>query len=90
MGVARMAGTVEGVETGNVFTNYDIYKLPHPDIVRMDFTQPSLRKVELFDAVVCDPPYGIRAASKQFGQHSKKKPKLMLSEEEYLRSHIGG
>ena len=83
-GVARVAGAAyEGMETANVFTNYDLHGLPCPDIFRMDFTQPSLRRVEIFDAIICDPPYGIRAAAKKFGKHSKKEGKTMLTEKEY-------
>ena len=88
MGVARVSDKAEGTVTnGNVFTNYDVFKLPHPDILRMDFTQPSLKKSEMFDAVICDPPYGIRAGSKKFGKHSKKEGKTDLSEEEYNHSN---
>ena len=88
MGVARISDKAEGTVTnGDVFTNYDVFKLPYPDILRMDFTQPSLRRSEMFDAIICDPPYGIRAGSKKFGKRSKKEEKAGLTEEVYNHSN---
>ena len=29
-----------------------------PEIYRFDSTNSNLRNVELFDAIICDPPYG--------------------------------
>ena len=73
----------DNIKEGDVFTNFDMFGLERPEIIRMDFTQPSLRPAELFDSIICDPPYGIRAASKKFGKHSKKTGKQELTEEEY-------
>lgn len=36
-----------------------------PNVIAMDFSFPILRYWEIFDAIVCDPPYGIRAGSKK-------------------------
>lgn len=84
-GVARISEKMaHKITEGNVFTNFDLFKFEHPEIIRMDYTQPSLRNVELFDAILCDPPYGIRAAAKKFGKHSKKETKTDISEEEYF------
>jgi tRNA (guanine10-N2)-methyltransferase len=83
IGVARVSKKMtDKVESGDVFTNFDLHKLERPEIIRMDFTHPTIRGAEMFDAIVCDPPYGIRAASKKFGKRSKKDPKLELTEEE--------
>jgi tRNA (guanine10-N2)-methyltransferase len=65
---------------GNVHTNFDMYKLPHPEVFRMDATFPCLQPCELFDAILCDPPYGIRAMARKVGQRSKK-DQPMLTEE---------
>lgn len=50
-----------------IFTNFDYYQLPKPEIFAMDATQPSFRNdnFEKFDCIVCDPPYGVRARSKK-------------------------
>jgi len=89
--VARVSKKIsDKIESGDVFTNFDLHNLERPEIIRMDFTQPTIREVEMFDAIICDPPYGIRAASKKFGKRSKKDPKLELTKEEYcLRLGLG-
>ncbi len=89
MGVARVSEKMsDKIESADVFTNFDLFAMERPEILRMDFTQPSLRGIEMFDAVVCDPPYGIRAASKKFGKRSKKELKEPLTEEEYVFSGL--
>ena len=37
----------------------------------MDFLNLPMREVAMFDAIICDPPYGIRAMSKQSGKKEK-------------------
>lgn len=55
----------------DVWSNFDDYGLPSPlgllraDAHRMPW-RPSLR--ELFDAIVCDPPYGVRAGGRKGAQ----------------------
>ena len=84
LGVARVSEKMsEKITEGDVFTNYDLFGIEHPQILRMDFTQSQIRSVEIFDAIICDPPYGIRACSKKLGIRSKREPKLELTEEEY-------
>jgi len=56
----------------NMLTNFNEYKLPYPDFFRMDITYPCLLPLEIFDAVLCDPPYGIRAMARKLGKRSKK------------------
>lgn len=41
-----------------MFTNFKHYELMIPDIVRVDVSCSPIRQCEIFDAVVCDPPYG--------------------------------
>lgn len=65
--------------------NFAHYKLaPWPvDLMRCDQKNPPLRPGVLFDSIVCDPPYGIRAGAKQFG---RKEP-IKKSVEELLGEH---
>jgi tRNA G10 N-methylase Trm11 len=48
----------------NIFTNFDHYNLPHPCISCQSIHSPSFTR-PIFDAIICDPPYGIRAVSKK-------------------------
>mmetsp|Transcript_4706 Transcript_4706/g.8847 ORF Transcript_4706/g.8847 Transcript_4706/m.8847 type:complete len:429 (-) Transcript_4706:212-1498(-) len=50
---------------GNIFTNFDVYGLEYPEIIRNDVSLNIWRQEGLFDAVICDPPYGIRAGSRK-------------------------
>jgi len=48
------------------------YKLPKPCIFSMDISYPLVvgRK---FDAIICDPPYGVKAGSKKTKAADKRK-----------------
>ena len=60
----------------DIFTNFDDYGLPRPQIIRQDINHPSFKKKNnTFDAIVCDPPYGYRACSKKTGLSDYKKEK---------------
>ena len=62
---------LEKIDKFNVFTNFDYYGLPRPEILAMDvsalmynMTEKDFKGVRPFlDAIVCDPPYGVRARS---------------------------
>lgn len=58
-------GRSVGETHGNIFTNFDVYGLERPEIIRNDVSLNIWRSEGLFDAVVCDPPYGIRAGSRK-------------------------
>ena len=61
---------------GNIFSNFDDYNFPRPQIIRQDINKPAFRKKNfLFDAIVCDPPYGWRAGVRKNGLSDKKKEK---------------
>ncbi len=61
---------------GNIFSNFDDYGFPRPQIIRQDINKPALRKKNLlFDAIVCDPPYGWRAGVRKTGLSDTKKEK---------------
>ncbi|KAF7458859.1 putative tRNA guanosine-2'-O-methyltransferase [Cryptosporidium felis] len=47
----------------SIFANFDHYKLERPEIIRMDISKSSVRS-SWIDAIICDPPYGIRATSR--------------------------
>ena len=47
-----------------------------PEIIRMDVAVSHFRGQEIFDVIICDPPYGLRAAIKP----SENKP-IQVEEE---------
>ncbi len=57
-------------ERVNVRSNFKQYGLPLPELIRADNSISPLlpRANEYFDAVVCDPPYGIRAGARKSGR----------------------
>jgi tRNA (guanine10-N2)-methyltransferase len=58
----------------NVMTNFKQYGLPIPELIRADNSiSPLIEKcAEYFDAIVCDPPYGIRAGARRSGRCPSK------------------
>ena len=65
----------------DIFTNFLHYKLPCPDIMVMDVSvvQFNCRQLAsgismrpIYDAIVCDPPYGVRARSQKVGIRESK------------------
>jgi tRNA (guanine10-N2)-methyltransferase len=83
---------LDKIDKFNVFTNFDYYGLPRPEILAMDVSALmfNLREVDyrsvrpLFDAIVCDPPYGVRARSQKVGirESKKQKPEKPSTEKE--------
>jgi len=59
----------------NIWTNFRQYGLQRPEILRMDSSKTPFRKGEIFDAIICDPPYGIRAMVREMGMREKTKNK---------------
>lgn len=81
----------------NIWTNFDDKGLPRPEIVRLDFC-PKTRAMKSFassitpqdgwfDAIVCDPPYGVRAGARKSGPKNENK-EVHKIKEEYLSTHI--
>ncbi|TMW58783.1 hypothetical protein Poli38472_006928 [Pythium oligandrum] len=66
------AGATEQDEASrvNVVSNFKQYNLPLPELIRADNSlNPLVRRCAgYFDAVVCDPPYGIRAGARKSGR----------------------
>ena len=63
---------LDEIKKFNIYTNFLYYKLPCPDVMAMDVSivQFNVRQAAsgaamrpIFDAIVCDPPYGVRARS---------------------------
>ena len=57
----------------DIFTNFEEYGLPKPEILRMDSTVGLLKSENLFDAIICDPPYGWRASARESGPSDRSK-----------------
>lgn len=61
LGVGRSTKNTQA----DIFTNFKNYGFKKPEIFRCDNSVPCLRNIGFFDAVICDPPYGVRAASRK-------------------------
>lgn len=53
---------IENLPKFNIFTNFKEYSLQMPDIICMDVAKDCFKLKEFFDSIICDPPYGLRAA----------------------------
>jgi tRNA (guanine10-N2)-methyltransferase len=54
----------------NVVANFQQFKLPRPELVRSDnsiYHRHFRCRHAMYDAIVCDPPYGIRAGARKCG-----------------------
>ncbi|TDH69857.1 hypothetical protein CCR75_004777 [Bremia lactucae] len=65
----------------NVTTNFRQYGLPLPELVRADNSvSPFVTRCRgFFDAVVCDPPYGIRAGARKCGRKRQMRGDVNMS-----------
>ncbi|RHY26858.1 hypothetical protein DYB32_007281 [Aphanomyces invadans] len=59
---------LHGKDGKTIKSNFDQYNLRVPDLIRADNSRSPLRCPHYFDAVVCDPPYGIRAGARKSGR----------------------
>ena len=75
---------LDKIDKFNIYTNFKHYKLPVPDFLAMDISamQFNMRTADeglavrpIFDSIVCDPPYGVRARSQKAGVKDSKKSK---------------
>lgn len=59
----------------NIIANFEQYNLHNMfmDVMTMDFTHNAFRGDFLFDAIVCDPPYGVREGLKVLGAKKEEK-----------------
>ncbi|EEY65292.1 tRNA guanosine-2'-O-methyltransferase, putative [Phytophthora infestans T30-4] len=80
-GVVPIDTRSDGKERVNVITNFKQYGLPLPELVRADNSMsPLTRQCKgFFDAVVCDPPYGIRAGARKSGRKRQTKSDVAMA-----------
>ncbi|SCZ99137.1 BZ3500_MvSof-1268-A1-R1_Chr7-1g09409 [Microbotryum saponariae] len=77
---------MRGKNSKNVYTNAEQYGFRNRivDCCSFDLTQHPLRTGELFDAIMTDPPYGVRAGAKRLGRkpnHREVLPTLVPGRE---------
>ena len=72
-------------QSRSIWENFKCYGLEAPEIIRMDNhlfgSHYSGSFTNFFDAIVTDPPYGIRAGAKKSGRDAKRKPIGPIPEE---------
>lgn len=76
--------TVLGEKDKNIHTNFTQYKLEPQliDIIRFDHSKNDvIRTTPMFDAIITDPPYGVRAGAKKVGV---KNPDVKILKDEEL------
>jgi len=72
----------------NVFCNFEQYKLERPELVRSDnalYDRHYRCHKPIYDAIICDPPYGIRAGARKSGS---KLDQPRAVPEEHRHDHI--
>ena len=72
----------------NVFCNFQQYNLGRPELVRSDnalYNKHFRLGKPIYDAIVCDPPYGIRAGARKTGSRLEQ-PRAVP--EEHRHDHI--
>lgn len=70
----------------NIVSNFKQYGLPPPELVRSDnaiYHRHYRDHLPLFDCIVTDPPYGIRAGAKKSGSRKEGEVKPVLDEHRY-------
>ena len=75
-------------ESENIWKNFEQYNLQRPEILRTDnaiYHRHYRDHMPLYDAIICDPPYGIRAGARKTGSRSDN-PRPIL--DEHRHDHI--
>jgi len=75
-------------QTENIVTNFSQYGLPPPELVRSDnaiYHRHFRKHLPLFDAIVTDPPYGIRAGARKSGSRKEEVRPVL---DEHRHDHI--
>lgn len=64
---------LQGKDNKNIYDNFKQYNLESNlfDLIRLDYSNQAFRHTPIFDAIITDPPYGIRAGAKKVGSKSK-------------------
>lgn len=72
-------------EKENIWRNFEQYNLQRPEIIRTDnaiYHRHYRDHTPLYDAIICDPPYGIRAGARKTGSR-KEQPRPVKEEERH-------
>jgi tRNA (guanine10-N2)-methyltransferase len=70
--VAYIKNKVSEDMTKDIFENFTHYKLPIPEVFASDNSNHCWRTNRpIFDVILTDPPYGVRAGAKKIGQKSQ-------------------
>ena len=87
---------LDKIQRYDKFTNFHHYKMQIPEIFVMDCSTPAFctdstsARGALFDSIVCDPPYGVRARSQKVGVSETKQKRMdRLAEEKKKRDEEG-
>lgn len=75
-------------ETENIWKNFEQYNLQRPEILRTDnaiYHRHYRDHQPFYDAIICDPPYGIRAGARKTGSRIDKPRPIP---EEHRHDHI--
>lgn len=70
----------------NIISNFKQYGLPPPELVRSDnaiYHRHYRHHLPMFDAIVTDPPYGIRAGARKSGSRKEGEVRPILEEHRY-------
>lgn len=98
---AKTKNQIEGldkIDKFNIYTNFKHYRMPIPDFMAMDISALQLNLHQapsglavrpLFDSIVCDPPYGVRARSQKAGVRETKKQKPKKEERDGDQPYFG-
>lgn len=76
---------LDKIDRFDIFANFKHYGIMQPDIMAMDISAIQFSNLRpVFDAIVCDPPYGVRARSQKSGirDSRKEKPKKEMQEKD--------
>ncbi|KAK2957726.1 putative tRNA guanosine-2'-O-methyltransferase [Blattamonas nauphoetae] len=65
---------IRGKPERNIFHNFQDQHLPRPDLVIVDQTRSPFALRPIFDAIITDPPYGIREGCKTIGTKQTPTP----------------
>ncbi|CAK4070512.1 unnamed protein product [Aphanomyces euteiches] len=67
--------------SANINSNFDQYSLPLPELVNWDISHAAIRapSTSWFDAILCDPPYGLRESAHVSGQSNAIAPHRILA-----------
>ncbi|KAL9183605.1 hypothetical protein ACHAXT_004461 [Thalassiosira profunda] len=73
-------------KTENIYSNFRQYNLSPPELVRCDnaiYRRHFREHLPLFDSIVTDPPYGIRAGARKSGARKDGEVRPILDEHRY-------